>query len=141
MYQVHSSVEYAGFKFIQASSQTQTRTDNSNVRLPYFELEDGERIKKSAYGAIKKVVVHHLFPGGPSRCVLHVDWFTNTGQVGTSGNVLVDTEDISEVSFVFISDCYQIPVAVWPHDPLNRLKKGLVAHKWSEIIDKNQEEI
>ena len=46
----------------------------------------------------------------------------------------------SETTFEFIEDCYEMPVAVWPHDPLGKLGSTNPARKYSEIIDRNRDE-
>ena len=107
--------------------------------MPYYTREGGRRVKKSAYGSIENVIVHHLHPGGPRQCILQVRWFRPEG-IAPSGNPLVDTTDDSETTFEFIEDCYEMPVAVWPHDPLGKLGSTNPARKYSEIIDRNQDQ-
>ena len=39
-----------------------------------------------------------------------------------------------------IGNCYQIPLAVWPHDPLDLLPLGNPAKDLLEVVDRNQDE-
>ena len=39
-----------------------------------------------------------------------------------------------------IQNCYQIPLAVWPHDLLHLLPEMDPAKDWLEVIDRNQEQ-
>ena len=95
----------------------------------------------SAYGRIQAIGVHQAFPGGPKKCFLDVDWFTNEGVSPLTGNPLVDTAQVYETSSVFIENIYQIPVALWPYDPLTiatRLQRK--AATVFEVIDRNQDQ-
>jgi hypothetical protein len=139
--QAYDTVQYAGYFFKTAETQQATKTDNSNVRLPYHAVEDGRRVLKNAYGSIQQILTHPIYPGGQVKCLLLVDWFHDCGVCPVSGNPLVDTTRISETTLTFIDDCYQCPVAVWPHDPLNKIAANDPAREWSEIIDRNQEEL
>jgi hypothetical protein len=40
--------------------------------------------------------------------------------------------------YVFLDDCYEGPVVVWPHDPLNKLAAGYREKNWFHIINRNQ---
>jgi hypothetical protein len=133
-------VEYAGYSFRSARSQRSTLHDNSMIRMPYYSRnEDGSRQLKSDYGSIEDIGTHQMYPGGPTKCFLIVQWFEDRGFSPVSGNRLVSTES-TEKGFVFIEDIYQSPVAVWPHDPAGRLKHRDPRFGLSEIIDRNQEE-
>jgi len=137
--QVYEKVRYAGYAFCTSRSQKLSKTDNSNVAKPYnVVLANGKTVRQILYGKIECLFIHHLYPLGPSRCVLKVNWFVDHG-FAPSGCPLVDTTKDWETSYVFLEDCFQIPVAVWPHDPLGR-KVGETA-QWSEIIDRNQDEV
>ena len=140
MVESYGKVRYAGYKFCTVSSQRKTKTNNSLVRMPYSTVENRRRVTKSAYGGIRAVLVHHQYPGGLPKCVLYVDWYQNVGTAPISGNPMIDTTRIDWSSFVFIEDCYQIPLAIWPHDPLDLLPASNPAGAWWEVIDKNQEE-
>ena len=86
--------------------------DNSNIRMPFYELDQGRRLES-----------------------LFTSFAQTTSPI--SMNPMVDTSNrIAETGFAFIEDVHTIRVAVWPHDPLGRLKTRL----YFEIVDKNQEE-
>jgi hypothetical protein len=44
-------------------------------------------------------------------------------------------DTISFYRYVLIGNCYQIPLAIWPHDPLGESGSDLL-----EVIDRNQDE-
>jgi hypothetical protein len=60
-----------------------------------------------------------------------------------SGNPLVRVPDepSSEFNLTLLSNCYQIPIAVWPHDLLQlQDQEDDAASSLLEIIDRNQQE-
>lgn len=132
------TVQYAGHIFKTARTQRGTKVDNSNVRMPFHVIHNNRRVLRECYGSIRNIFTHTMYPGGPTRCILEVDWFTQHG-TASSGNPLVDTRNSEDHTFAFIEDCYQMPVAVWPHDPLGELEPPFSGY--SEVIDRNQTEI
>jgi hypothetical protein len=81
--------------------------------------------------------VHQAWQGGPEICVLEVDMYDDNGKSAVSGNPLVRVPGVRKTELVPIGNCYQLPVAMWPHDLLSRddTKRGLL-----EVIDRNQDE-
>ena len=110
-----------------------------------------------AYASIQNIYTHQAWPeGGPNICFFKVSWYTNHGKSAISGNPLVrmDGEENDHLSrfvhprvvykydhttscyrYVLIGNCYQIPLAIWPHDPLGTSGSDLL-----EVIDRNQDQ-
>jgi hypothetical protein len=72
-------------------------------------------------------------------CILEVLVYNDYGTSTVSGNALVVVRIPQEqnTELVPIGNCYQLPVAMWPHDLLGQdaQKIGLF-----EVIDRNQDE-
>jgi hypothetical protein len=131
--------------FRTAASQKKLKTDDSNLRMDYKHVcgRAGQVEVRRAFAQIERLLVHEPFEGGPKRLVVEGVWYRPQGDA-PSGNKLVSKDRAycfnQSSKFAFLSACYQIPVAVWPYDPLNLLPD---AHRWKncyEIIDKNQDE-
>ena len=95
---MYKKVVYGGYMFCTRDSQRQSPTDNSNIRMPFYELDQGRRVLKSAYGSIESIFTHELYPGGPKKLVLQVNWFEDRGLSPISMNPMVDTS-ITETGF------------------------------------------
>ena len=137
--QEHSRVAYTGHEFRTESSQLGMKTDNAKVRVPFRGARGG---LQQLYGQICRIFMHRAWVGGPEICVLEVQWYENRGMSSVSGNPLVRVPDepSSEFNLTLLSNCYQIPIAVWPHDLLQLQAKDAAASSLLEIIDRNQEE-
>ena len=141
--QVYGRAKYAGNTFKTKSYQEKKalskrqKTDDSHVR--YDALEYGEIVKN--YATITRIFEHELYPGGPSRIVIHGEWYVPVSTCKVSGNDVVKRDELIGNQFAFLQTCYQQPVALWPRNPLNsplqRLKHG---GKW-EVLDYNQQEL
>ena len=72
------------------------------------------------------------------------DWFTVMGTCPVAGTTLVrkdlDHPFNSSSRFVFLNNCYNRPVAVWPHDPFDDLVSTDPHKHCFDIIDRNQDE-
>ena len=143
--QAYSRLQYSGYEFRTAASQSSVKFDNSNVRVP-IPMRRG-RLEQH-YGSISAIFTHQAWPSGPEVCVLELDWYTNLdvygeplGKSEVSGNPLVGPPGNSGVrKFAEIGTCYQIPIAIWPHDPLHLKKKSDSTVDVFEVIDRNQDE-
>ena len=107
----YDRVMYAGYLFATKKSQSSLKNDNSNIKMPYYTVEHGRRVLKSAFGSISRIFLHEMYPAGPKQCLLDVDWFKDEGVSEVSGNALVDIH-ICVRELASIGNCYQIPVAV-----------------------------
>ena len=74
---------------------------------------------------------------GPEICILEVQIYDDEGKSAVSGNALVRIPEEQSTELVPIGNCYQLPVAMWPHDLLGQDGQhiGLL-----EVIDRNQDE-
>lgn len=143
--QTSKRAKYAGNLFRTAQSQVTKHIahDDSHLRWDYKEARGGRAILTSAFGTITKLFSHAMYPGGPARVVASVEWlrveFTcpiaKTTVVSHGEHpFLTDEED----KFVFLDNCYQIPVALWPHDLLGELPAGDPRKGYYDVIDHNQ---
>ena len=119
------------------TSQKSIITDNSYVRVPFLRRARGAPVQ--AYGQIRRILVHRAWETGPEICMLEVQIYDDEGKSAVSGNALVRIPEVLEQSteLVPIGNCYQLPVAMWPHDLLGQdtHASGLL-----EVIDRNQDE-
>jgi hypothetical protein len=100
---------------------------------------------KSGFATIKDIFVHEMYPGGPSKVVVSGDWLEVMGKCPIAGTTLVrqnDNHPFNNCSkFTFLETCYNIPVALWPYDPCNKLPNDDPHRKYFDIIDRNQTEL
>ena len=131
--QVYSRLQYAGNEFRVPTSQKNILTDNSHVRVPF--LRRGRPVQ--SYGQNRRILQHRAWENGPETCVLEVLVYDDAGKSAVSGNALVRIPEEQNTELVPIGNCYQLPVAMWPHDllGLDPQKSGLF-----EVIDRNQDE-
>ncbi len=90
-----------------------------------------------SYGQIRRILQHRAWESGPEMCILEVLVYDDYGKSAVSGNALVRIPQEQKTELVPIGNCYQLPVAMWPHDLLGQdaQKIGLF-----EVIDRNQDE-
>ena len=157
---------YAGYEFRTERSQVNVKFDNAKVRVPMYAHGDGVRgTLLQFFGSIHRMFIHEAWEGGPEMCVLEIDWYTNVGRAEVSGNPLVEplpavrtikaSRYMRVCSWLFaytsqpfflpyrlcpIGNCYQIPVAIWPHDPLGLLPADDPHRNYLEVMDRNQDE-
>ena len=134
--QAYDKCEYAGYSFTTPTDHK--KHDDSNVCEAY---RDAYRVHH-AYGQIQEMFVHEMYPGGPSKVVLRVHWFTTAGTCPVSGNTRVFRNHPSHLNVdfksTFMETCYQQPIAVWPYDPLNKLPLDDPHKECFAIINRNQ---
>ena len=119
--------------------------DDIHLRWDYSEANGRFRnAMRTKYATIENIFEHQMFPGGPMRVIVEVSWYTTVGKRPISGipivKVDVDAPFNTEQKFLFLDNCYQEPVAVWPHDPLNKLAEDDVYKGYFNVIDRNQTE-
>ena len=99
----------------------------------------------SAFATIQAIFVHEMYPGGPSKLVVRGDWLEVMGKCPIAGTTLVRQNDHHPFNknskFTFLETCYNIPVALWPFDPFNKLPNDDPRHKYFDTIDRNQTEL
>jgi hypothetical protein len=116
-------------------------TDDCNFRYDY-KAAAGDRVLTKGFARILRIFVHAAFPGGPTRLVVEGCWWKVMGTCPIAGTTLVK-EDPDQLfnrtqRFMFLDECYQKPVAIWPHDPLNELDASDCSREWYDVIDRNQ---
>ena len=144
---VYLRVQYGGNIFRARNSKKSNRTDDTHVRLDYLPAEHrlGQQpVRKKAYARIKRLLVHAPFPGGKERVIVDGQWFEPMGVCLLANTTLVRKNKNYHFNhssrFTFIHNCYTRPVAVWPHDPLDKLHSSNPRKQWMDVIDLNQEE-
>ena len=97
-----------------------------------------------AYAQIVDLFEHEAYPGGPKRIVVEGTWYDVVGECSIAGTTLVSRNKQHPFNFsskfVFLDDCYQRPVAIWPHDPHGMLARGDPKRKWFDVINRNRAE-
>ena len=135
--QTYDKCVYAGYSF--TTPTTHKKHDDSHV-CEMYRAADGQQ--QHAYGQIRSMFVHELYPGGPSKVVLRVHWFQNARTCPVSGNARVFKNYQNHLNvdfkFTFMETCYQQPVAVWPYDPLDKLPQGDPLKDCFDIINRKQ---
>jgi hypothetical protein len=79
----------------------------------------------------------------PERVVVECEWYrTMVAKNPISGNTVVrlDPTYLLFDKFVFLQDCYQQPVALWPFDPFEELPRSDPRKNVFEVLDRNQTE-
>jgi hypothetical protein len=133
---------YAGFRFRTCGSQVGMKYDDSHIRYDY-KKEGGSQRMASAFGKIVRMFTHELHAHGPERVVVECEWYrTMVAKNPISGNTVVrlDPTYLLFDKFVFLQDCYQQPVALWPFDPFEELPRSDPRKNVFEVLDRNQTE-
>ena len=143
--QVYMKVEFAGSLFRTYDRKKQLVHDDTNLRLDYMhEARGGDEVRQ-AFARITRLISHEAYPGGPTRIIVEGTWYEFMGTCPIAHTPLVKKNKRYFMNlssrFAFLDNCYQRPVAVWPHDPLDKLPDGDPRKKWFDIIDKNQNEV
>ena len=141
MFQSYKRARYAGNVFRTQASQVNLKGDDSHVRFDYRAAEGGQALRKG-FATILRLFEHRAYPGGPSRVVVEGNWWTVVGTCPIAGTTL-GKEDADHAfnhssRFVFLDECYQRPIAIWPHDPFQELDDGDERKQWFDVIDRNQ---
>jgi hypothetical protein len=142
--QTYNRVQFAGRMFRTASSQKTIKADDSHIRIDYKAPGPRGQVLP-AFAQIKRMFVHEAYPGGPSRVVVEGEWYEPVGTCVVARTKLVRKNPSycfnTSSKFVFLDDCYSVPVALWPHDPLKTLPAEDPLRDCFDVIDCNQEEI
>ena len=135
--QLYDKCMYAGYIF--TTPKTHSKHDDSHVCEAY---KDEHGVQRQAYGQIRRMFEHQLYPGGPSKVVLRVHWFENARECPVSGNELVLKNDNHyfniHFKFTLMETCFQQPIVVWPYDPLDKLPPDDPLKECFDIINRNQ---
>ena len=95
------------------------------------------------FAQIKRIFEHTAYPGGPTRVVVQGDWLEIKGDCDVAKTSLGAKNPNhlfnSSSPFVFLDTCYTMPVALWPHDPFDKLPPSHPHKLWFDIIDRNQD--
>ena len=118
--------------------------DNTALRWDYMDIDGRHRQMKSAFARILRVFKHSMWPEGPSRYVVECQWYETIGECPVAKTKLVKPNPEWHLNtsqkFVFLTNCYQCPVAIWPHDPLDDLPLDDVLKNVFDVIDRNQQQ-
>ena len=79
--QCYNKCVYADYDF--TTPTTHLKHDDSHV---YETYKNAAGEQSHAYGQIRKMFVHEMYPGGPSKVALEVYWFQNVAKCRVSGN-------------------------------------------------------
>jgi hypothetical protein len=139
---VYERVEYAGniFKTTSFQAKHTTKHDDSHFRMDHLD-DGGEKVP--SYATLSRIIVHELYPDGPSKIFVEGVWFTNLEKCDITGNPILGVDQSLrnhlnyQAKFAILEDCYQKPVAIWPHDPLRKKGSGHADARKYEAIDNN----
>jgi hypothetical protein len=96
------------------------------------------------YTSLIRIDVHEIYPGGPKWTILDGDWFTDSrarSPCHIAGTPVVPADPNKrnyfnfQAKFVFLENCYERPVTVWPHDPIHKKSNNRTVFN---VIDLNQ---
>ena len=91
------------------------------------------------YGIIKKRFQHEPCSVYEGRVIVQVEWLVNVSKCPLTFIQTVRRNSLNpDMEFIFLDSCYQQPVAMWPHDPLNLLDVDDEEKDFFDIIDRNQ---
>ena len=134
-------MQYAGATFRTWKSQLLLKTDDAHIMMDYRRPGHNQPILQ-AYARIKNVFEHESYPGGPKRIIVEGSWFDVKGVCPIAKTTLVCRNRENQFNFsskyVFLTDCHERPVALWPYDPLDELGHGRPEKKWFDVINRNQ---
>jgi hypothetical protein len=143
--QTCKKAQYGGNEFRTAAATANSKHNDSFVRYDFREVRGKSSTIVSLVGCINRMFEQEGYPGGPRRLILECEWFEPMGSCDITSNKLVrrnaDFYANHSSRFAFLDDCFQIPVALWPYDPLDKLSAGNKFKKCFDVIDRNQEEL
>lgn len=143
---MYKKVRYSGQLFRTAASQKDTKSDNSHLRYDYNSYVGRKKnnvVMTKAFVKIVSMFTHEMYPGGPSKIVVEGAWYKYVGKSKYDLTLVADdpTNGIhSNSRFIFLTNCYQRPVALWPYDPYKKLPRGDPKSESFAVIDRNQDE-
>lgn len=144
--QEYASAEFAGYTWhVEDPTSTSTK-DNSIFRMDYkADTGPGRRtVIHKSFARVKRIFEHVMFPGGPSRVCVEGAWYKDEGVCPIAGTQLVSPHPnhhfTHESKFIFINQCYQQPVALWPYDPKDELRPDDPKKAFFDVIDRNEEQ-
>jgi hypothetical protein len=137
---------YAGFTWKVHDATSTSSKDNSIFRMdwsPPVRPGRSPTIAK-AYARVKRIFTHTMFPGGPATIFVQGDWYKDEGVCAVAGTQLVSFYPAHpfnrDSKFIPLNECYQQPVALWPHDPLKEMDADDPKKTFFDVIDRNQEQ-
>jgi len=139
--------KYGGNSFrTKAGQPSSYKKDDSNFRMDYAKVDvAGHTRQKRLYGSIQRLFVHALYPGGEEKIVVEGNFYRTMTRCPIAGTYRIKkdatyTDPLNTgTCFTFLRDCYQEPVALWPHDPLGRKRQTDPGRKLWDVIDRNQD--
>ena len=146
--QTDEKAELDGHLFLTRGSQDKIKDDDSHFRFNYCPTEARYADQQQkGFAQLKRLFMHTAYPGGPSMMMVedNLNWFEVIGTCPVTDTTLVKKDPHhpfnSSSRFVFLNNCYNKPVTVWPHDPFDDLPHTDSHKVCFDIIDRNQDEI
>ena len=140
--QAYNRARYAGEVFRTFASSKKVKRCDAYLRYDYVDA--ASRMATKGFAKIRRIFEHEAYPGGPTRVVAEGSWLRVMGKCDVAGTTLVKVDRNHPFNhssrFVFLDECYQRPVALWPFDPFDKLWRGNPRKKWFDVIDRNQTE-
>ena len=117
------SVDTADFNslpFCTVSYCSDLQYDDSVIKQMYEDSEEKSE-RRAAYAWIKRLLIHELYPGGPSAVVIDGEWLDVLPVKGPTGLTLVRKNEDNAFNrtcrFTFLKNCEPQNGALLPQDP------------------------
>ena len=111
--------DFNSLPFCTAAYCSGLQYDNSVIKQLYREQVGQE--PKPAYGWIKRLFIHELYPGGPNDIMIDVEWLDVLPIKGPTGLTLVrknsDNAFNQACRFTFLKHCQPHNVALLSQEP------------------------
>jgi hypothetical protein len=121
VYSVPSATMNTDIPFTTTARANNLATDDSVVKIYFNELEEDGGGKTAAYARISRVLIHEMFPGGPSEVVVDGEWLDVLSTKSDMGHTLVRTNPNNNFNtncrFVSLDACEPYNVALLPLTP------------------------
>jgi hypothetical protein len=117
----HSIVYVNKVQFRTQSSQQRFRNDDSVIKTWY--LDEGE--ETTAYGIIKKIATHSMYPGSQEEVLVEVEWLESVPDDEQADNDVYlpqvrlnpDSSFNTRSRWVFLRQCAAYNIMIAPHNP------------------------
>ena len=104
-------------QFATTRSEATVESDGASIMMPYRYEETRKR--KTAYGRIKEMFVHSMWPGGPKLVVIQCAWHEEAGTNPVSKLPQIRLNQLWNHRMHFIKDCWAQNCALFPSDPFS----------------------
>jgi hypothetical protein len=107
--------------FTTSTRANKLATEDSVVKIYFTELEEDGGGKTAAYARISRLLIHAMFPGGPSEVIVDGEWFDVLPEKSDMGHTLVRPNPNNSFNtncrFVSLDACEPYNVALLPLTP------------------------